>query len=167
MEQHSYHIIFKKYWKAIYNFCNKKLLEEDEAKDVAQNTFIKLWHKLQDIEGEPHAKRFLYTCAKNECMNVLTTIKRRPFVELSSIADIVIEEPNFDYDVIASDVTAYIFELIEIMPLRRKQVIKLFFTGLKSHLIAKKLGITRKTALNQKLTAIAELREAIKLKYHI
>lgn len=46
----------------IYRFILKNLRDEDQSKDVVQDTFMKLWEKVRDVSFEK-AKSYLFTTA--------------------------------------------------------------------------------------------------------
>lgn len=63
--------IFNCNYEKIVGFCIQFIPDKDEAKNIAQQAFIKLWlnrSKVQTISG---IQAFLYTAAKSECLNFL------------------------------------------------------------------------------------------------
>jgi len=166
MEQSTtiYTKLFKMHWRAIYGFVNKRLKDEDGAKDIAEDCFIKLWANMEKMENENHAKKFLYVCAKNGCFNLEAAMKRHRNEPITAVHELL---PEPDYEIIEAEVLAFIAEQIELLPPQCKITVKLFIAGVKSDEIGKQMGLTRKTALNQKLKAIGIIREKLKLKFGI
>lgn len=158
--------MFKKYWKEIFYYCRKKLNDEDMAKDIAEESFIKMWKDYGKFKNEENAKAFVYICARNACFNLFDRAKRFKYVEVEIISQLPVE-PLYDFDIIESDVMAFLLEKIEGLPLECGKAFKLLLAGIDSTTAAKKLGITRKTVLNQKLKAIKILKEQLKLKFGI
>jgi len=166
MTPESYTIIFNKYWKAIVYFANKKLNDMDMAEDVAQGSFLKLHNAFERMEKDQHCKAFLYVVARNECYNIKATEKRhRKVGRPEEIAVSLAEDILPDFDVIETEILTFIAEKIEELPARSREGIKLLFSGMKSDDAAKQMKCTRKTLLNQKLKAIAYIKEQIKLRY--
>jgi DNA-directed RNA polymerase specialized sigma24 family protein len=83
------------------------LKDEDGAKDIAEDSFIKLWANMEKIKNENHAKKFLYVCAKNGCANLEAMIKRHRNEPLTIVHELL---PEPDYEVIESQVLAFIAE---------------------------------------------------------
>lgn len=66
--------IFDQYYPMLFHLGKEYLQDEDEAKEVAQNAFVKLWEIRESLSNESNIRNFLYTIAKNNCLNC---IKRR------------------------------------------------------------------------------------------
>jgi RNA polymerase sigma factor (sigma-70 family) len=164
-----YTILFKRHWVEIFAYCNKKMHgDSDAANDMAEFAFIKLWDNFETIQNDAHGKRFLFVAAKNACYNELARIQRQRAVSIESVPaleDTLIEEPLWDYDMINAEIMAFINTEIENLPPMCKKVVKLFIQGINSKEVGKRLHITQKTALNQKLTGISKIKERLKLRY--
>jgi len=164
-----YTLLFKRYWVEIFSYCNKKMHgDEDAANDMAEFAFIKLWDNFENIVSDSHAKRFLYVSARNACCNELMRIQRHRAVSIESVPaleDILIEEPKWDYDAMNAEIMTFIHNEIENLPPMCRRVVKLFIEGINSKEVGKRLHITQKTALNQKLTGIGKIKERLKLRY--
>lgn len=61
---------FKSHAKALRNYLYYKFGNEEQAKDVAQEAFIKLWQNCADVPLEK-AKSYVYTIANNASLNVI------------------------------------------------------------------------------------------------
>ena len=59
---------FKSNAKLLRNYLFYKFGNEEQANDIAQEAFIKLWEKCSDVPHEK-AKSFLYTVANNATLN--------------------------------------------------------------------------------------------------
>lgn len=61
---------FNSHAKALRNFLYYKFGNEDQAEDVTQEAFIKLWQNCADVPLEK-AKSYVYTIANNASLNVI------------------------------------------------------------------------------------------------
>jgi len=160
--------VYRTLYPAIYHFCNKLVADENEAKDIASETFIKVWHKRSDLVSYENIKAFAYIVARNACFNHLQSVNRKS----KSHKEILYlnsndEEQLINFEMISADVIQELYSQIEQLPPQCGLVFKLmFFKGKNSSQVAEEMGITRKTVLNQKLKAIALLRAAL-LKKHL
>ncbi|MES2727516.1 MAG: sigma factor [Bacteroidota bacterium] len=59
-----YNTCVENYADAVYRFIYKNIKDEDRAKDIVQDTFEKMWLKVNDIIAEK-AKSYLFTAAYN------------------------------------------------------------------------------------------------------
>lgn len=69
--------LFEQYYERLYHLSYQYLNNEDEAKDIVQDTFIKLWEVRADLNPDTNIRNFLFTITKNNCLNML---KRRQFL---------------------------------------------------------------------------------------
>lgn len=56
----------------------------DEAKDIAQEAFIRAYQKLKDFQGKAHFSSWIYRIAVNLCMDVHRKRKRSPHESLDN-----------------------------------------------------------------------------------
>lgn len=62
--------VYTTYAKAIWNFIYFKCGNQDEANDLVQEAFVKLWNNCAKVPPEK-AKSFLYTVANNAFLNAV------------------------------------------------------------------------------------------------
>lgn len=62
-------IIYDRYSNVVYNKCYGFANSEDEAKDLTQEVFIKLFIKLGSFEGRSKFSTWLYSFTYNLCVN--------------------------------------------------------------------------------------------------
>ena len=61
---------FKSHAKSLRNYLYYKFGNEDQAEDITQEAFIKLWQNCADVPLEK-AKSYLYTIANNASLNII------------------------------------------------------------------------------------------------
>jgi RNA polymerase sigma-70 factor (ECF subfamily) len=64
----------------IHDLCYKILRNYDDARDIAQETFIKSYRKINKFHGRSQFSTWLYRIAVNNCLNYLK--KQRPTEEI-------------------------------------------------------------------------------------
>ncbi|MBE0432913.1 RNA polymerase sigma factor [candidate division WOR-3 bacterium] len=64
----------------IHDLCYKILRNYDDARDMAQETFIKAYRKIKKFHGRSQFSTWLYRIAVNNCLNYLK--KQRPTEEI-------------------------------------------------------------------------------------
>ena len=75
----------------VHNLCYKMLKNYDDAKDMAQETFLKAYRNIKNFDGRSKFTTWLYRIAVNNCINFLK--KERPSEE---IKDEIMEIPKND-----------------------------------------------------------------------
>lgn len=71
-----YNTCVKNYSDSVYRFIYKNIRDEDRAKDIVQDTFEKMWLKIDSIISEK-AKSYLYTAAYNTMIDAIRKDKHK------------------------------------------------------------------------------------------
>ena len=99
------------------NFCFSLVKSNEAAEEIVSDVFIKLWqirNKLADIEN---LKVYLYTIAKNFCLNYITRHFKNPVLRLDEMdIEPVVKLGNPEDLCIASDTISKIRQCIKELP---------------------------------------------------
>ncbi len=85
----AFNALVKKYQQKIYWHARKMVIDHDDADDLTQEIFIKVWHNLAEFRAESQLYTWLYRIASNECLTFLNKKKR---ASLTPIDDVVANE---------------------------------------------------------------------------
>ena len=77
--------IIKKYQEKLYWHVRRMVVDHDDANDVLQNMFIKVWNALENFREDSQLYTWLYRIATNECLTFLEQQKKRSSVSLSDV----------------------------------------------------------------------------------
>lgn len=72
----AYNLLVRKYQKRIYWVVRKMVLDHDDANDITQDVFIKIYQSLNDFRGESQFFTYIYRIAVNFSINHLNKSKR-------------------------------------------------------------------------------------------
>ncbi|MET6999811.1 RNA polymerase sigma factor [Chitinophaga defluvii] len=78
-------LIIQKYQERLYWHIRRLVVEHEDANDVLQNVFIKVWKNLQGFREDAQLYTWLYKIATNECLSFLEQQKRKQTVSLSDV----------------------------------------------------------------------------------
>jgi RNA polymerase sigma-70 factor (ECF subfamily) len=153
----AFNTLYKEYSGRLYRFAFGYLKSEEEAEELVQEVFTKIWEKRRDMKEELSFKSFLFTIAFN--------IIRKHFRTKSQISEYFKSGISDDLDMQTSQkitydsLYQYITDLVNQLPDRRKEIfIKSRFEGLSIKEIAEKLKISHKTVENQLTDALKFIR---------
>lgn len=79
----AFSFLVEKYQKMVYTLALKLMKKPEEAEEIAQDTFIKAFHKIESYEGKSKFSTWLYSITYNACISELR--KRR--IEFKSLDD--------------------------------------------------------------------------------
>jgi RNA polymerase sigma factor (sigma-70 family) len=77
--------IIKKYQERLYWHIRRMVVEHEDANDVLQNVFIRVWNGLMNFKEESQLYTWLYRIATNESLTFLENLKKRSAVSLSDV----------------------------------------------------------------------------------
>ena len=75
--------IIKKYQEKLYWHIRRMVVDHEDANDVLQNMFIKVWKNLDNFREDSQLYTWLYRIATNESLTFLDQQKKRQSVSLS------------------------------------------------------------------------------------
>src|SRR5438034_11719696 len=75
MTEKEYNLCVTEYADNVYRFIVKNLRHEEDAKDVVQSAFEKLWRNKDMVENSK-SKSYLFTVAYNQMIDHLRKVKR-------------------------------------------------------------------------------------------
>ena len=77
--------ILKKYQGKLYWHIRRMVIDHDDANDVLQNMFIKVWKGLENFREDSQLYTWLYRIATNESLTFIEQQKKRSSVSLSDV----------------------------------------------------------------------------------
>jgi len=164
--------IFKIYFRIICFFINKYTNDVEISKDIAQDIFLKLWNKREDFSSEMKVKAFLFISAKNASLNFIRSTRVRYKAVPAIIEKINIENDKYLLqegitlaNMIHAEFMNEIYRVIETLPVKRKQVIKLaYIEGMSNPNLAEYLKLSEHTIKEHKAIAMKFLRLKFKFR---
>src|ERR1700688_4897458 len=77
--------IIKKYQEKLYWHVRRMVVEHEDANDVLQNIFIRVWNGLENFREDSQLYTWLYRIATNECLTFLEQQKKKSAISLSDV----------------------------------------------------------------------------------
>ncbi|SHN42019.1 RNA polymerase sigma factor [Chitinophaga sp. CF418] len=77
--------IIQKYQERLYWHIRRLVLDHDDANDVLQNVFVKVWKNLEGFREDAQLYTWLYKIATNECLTFLEKQKKNNSISLSDV----------------------------------------------------------------------------------
>lgn len=77
--------IIKKYQEKLYWHIRRMVIDHDDANDVLQNMFIRVWNGLGNFREDSQLYTWLYRIATNECLTFIEQQKKKSVVSLSEV----------------------------------------------------------------------------------
>lgn len=97
-----FEVLYDRYASLVYNKCYGFARDADEAKDMTQDVFLKLFVKLASFKGKSKFSTWLYAFTYNHCVNYVTRDTAKKFEkksvdykDIENISDDEEEDTNF------------------------------------------------------------------------
>jgi RNA polymerase sigma factor (sigma-70 family) len=87
-KHYGFNLLVTKYQKKVYWLTRKMVVDHDDANDLTQNVFIKVWKNLDRFREDASLYTWIYRIASNECLNF---IKKKKSVLFIPIVDLTKE----------------------------------------------------------------------------
>lgn len=156
--------LFIQYYPKVRSFAAILLKSEEEAEDVAQDIFVKLWEEPELWEGNL-AKNYLYTMVRN---NIFNRIKRKNIEYKYIHTQKELNEPelaefNDPLNEIYREELSLLFKLaLEQMPEKRREVFEMSrFKHFSNKEIAEALNLSVRTVEQHIYLALKELKKVL------
>src|SRR6201747_3187869 len=98
----AFNLLLKKYQQKIYWHVRRMVIDHDDADDLVQDVFIKVWKNLAGFRNDAQLYTWLYRIATNECITFLNKKKQKNNVSLDDVdyelADTLSESSYFTGD---------------------------------------------------------------------
>lgn len=108
----NFETIYKTYWQKVFRLCMGYANDTDAAKDLAQETFIKVWKQLPTFRNESSIGTWIFRIASNTCLRQIQKDKKMPKSELPLEIKDEILDTNIEKDI--QLLYQYISELQEV-----------------------------------------------------
>ena len=73
----AFSLLLDKYQQKIYWHVRRMVIDHDDADDVVQEVFIKVWKNLENFRNDSQLYTWLYRIATNECITFLNRKKTK------------------------------------------------------------------------------------------
>jgi RNA polymerase sigma-70 factor (ECF subfamily) len=120
--------VLLRYEGDLLRYAQRIVGDEDHARDVVQETFLKLWRN-DRAELDGHLVEWLYTVCRNQAVDVRRKEQRMQTMTEESLAVQECAEPAPGTLAERSDSAAQVLGLMERLPANQQEVIRLKFQG--------------------------------------
>ena len=98
----AFNLLLKKYQQKIYWHVRRMVIDHDDADDLVQDVFIKVWKNLQGFRADAQLYTWMYRIATNECITFLNKKKQKNNIPLDDVsyelAETLADSTYFDGD---------------------------------------------------------------------
>ncbi len=127
--------IYKTYWQKVFRLNMGYINDHDSAKDLAQETFVKVWQQLPKFKNESSIGTWIFRIASNNCLRQIEKNNRMPKTDLPFDIEDSLQENN-------EGEMRFLYKCIYELPEMDRIIISLELEDMKQKEIANIIGIS-------------------------
>jgi len=162
-DQTAFELLFRYYYPGLVIFASNIIVNRDEAEEIVQDFFVRLWENRATIKAGNTIKSYLFTSVKNRSINYLKSnqVKQHVVDELKMQME---TEMRYNPDIyVDSELQQRLKIAFEKLPPRTAEIFTLSrFKGFTNDEIADDLGLSKRTVETQVSNALKILRKELK-----
>ena len=133
--------LIQQYQKPLYNHIRNIVLNQDDADDVLQNTFIKVFQYLNGFKGESKLFSWIYRIATNEAITFINNKAKRNGTTSQALQTQIVENLHADVYFDGNEIQIKLQKAILLLPEKQQLVFKMkYFEELKYEEISEIVG---------------------------
>ena len=75
-DQHAWDLIVRQYWRKVFNVAYKFVGKHDEAEDLAQDIFLKIFKSLDSFDRRANFQTWLISVSRNLCIDHYRSVRK-------------------------------------------------------------------------------------------
>ncbi|WP_177230611.1 RNA polymerase sigma factor [Chitinophaga sp. CF118] len=161
-DTYAFEELYDRHWGVLYSFARKLLKDDDEAKDVIQDIFTKLYERLGTLQIETSIFSYLYQTVRNSVLDIAKHQKVR--IEFIDTFKDFYTRGEFltDNQVRENELARLIEQEIENLPHKMRAIFEMSRKQYLTHKqIAQASGVSEGTVKKQLHYAINKLRSRL------
>jgi RNA polymerase sigma factor (sigma-70 family) len=133
--------LVRDFQKPLYNHIRNMVLNHDDADDVLQNTFIKVFQYLKNFKGDSKLFSWMYRIATNEAITFINSKAKRNGTTSEAMQTKIVENLQSDVYFDGSEIQIKLQKAITLLPEKQQLVFKMkYFEEMKYEDMSEILG---------------------------
>jgi RNA polymerase sigma factor (sigma-70 family) len=154
------------YQERLYWHIRKIVVTHDNANDVLQETFIRIFNSINNFQGKSSLHTWMYRIAYNESIRFLEKAKIKTTVSIEQDNNLYIKNLTQDSFFNGNDLQLKLNEAISELSTKQKRVFQMkYFDDLSFHDISEILNISENTLKSSYYSAVKTIEEKILAQY--
>lgn len=114
--------LVRKYQQKVYWHIRKMVIDHDDADDLTQEVFVKVWKNLDNFRQDSQLYTWIYRIATNECLSFLSSKRRKFFLPINDVTAELMEKVESSPDLAGDEVEQKLQKAILRLPEKQRLV---------------------------------------------
>lgn len=138
---YGFNLLVRQYQQRVYWHVRKMVIDHDDADDLTQEVFIKIYKYIDGFREDSQLFTWVYRIATNECLSFLNKKKKRFFLPLKDVGEQLSAKLDSSMDIDGDEIQKRLQKAILKLPDKQRLVFNMkYFDDLPYEAIA---GITK------------------------
>jgi len=133
--------LLSEYQRPLYSHIRNIVLNHDDADDVLQNTFVKVFQHLKNFKGESKLFSWMYRIATNEAITFINKKAKRNGITSEALQTKIVENLKADAYFDGNEIQIKLQKAIALLPQKQQLVFKMrYYEEIKYEAMSEILG---------------------------
>jgi len=124
-KENAFRILVSEYKERLYWHIRRIVISHDDADDVLQNTFVKIFRNIDKFKGDSKLYTWMYRIATNESITFINKKAKRQLVSTEEIQEAAINNLTADVYFEGNDAQIKLQQAIHKLPERQQLIFKM------------------------------------------
>jgi RNA polymerase sigma-70 factor (ECF subfamily) len=163
-DQQAFNTLFRHYSAKVYHFSYGYLKSTEEAEEIVQETFVRIWEKRDTLDVSHSFSGFVFTIAQRLILNRIRKIRNEYHCKATLAKHLLPTQNETENTIIHNELEKVQQEALTDLPPRRKIIYQMIREeGMTHKQVAEQLNISVKTVEAQMTEALKHFRAKLSL----
>ena len=140
-KNYGFNLLVREYQERVYWHVRKMVIDHDDADDLVQEIFVKVWKNLKSFREDSKLYTWIYRIATNECLTFLKKKKRKLFIPINDVQSELAGKLEDDENISGDEVQMKLQKALLKLPDKQRMVFNMkYFDDMKFKDIAEITG---------------------------
>ena len=160
---YGFNLLVREYQERVYWHVRKMVISHDDADDLVQEIFVKVWKNLNSFREDAKLYTWIYRIATNECLTFLKKKKRKYLIPIHDVSQELSEKLDEDVQISGDEVQLKLQKALLKLPDKQRVVFNMkYFEEMKFTEIAEITGTSVGALKANYHHAVKKIEEFIK-----
>lgn len=138
---YGFNLMVRKYQQKIYWHIRKMVIDHDDADDLVQEVFVKVWKHIDNFREDAQLYTWIYRIATNECLNFLRKKRNKFFIPINDVQNELSQKLDSSSHIDGDEIQMKLQKALLILPDKQRLVFNMkYFDEMKYEEISEITG---------------------------